>query len=292
MPEMVGGEPAATALAAALGRVSSLVPYLTARINPDELTGATEPTGPDRPVATDGQWMTGRDLIDDPQWLGAVIRSTGPRIGTDDPVVAASAFVQGYSYRVLALSIACLSTSGVVPDASAARMAIGLERGWPSLVAFLDPSVLIVDAANDPAVLSTDPGTATAALRFVLDRSVDAHLRPLISSVRTGLGVAIGERLLWGNVAASAAVAFRTMAGCLGPWVEPLGERFFDLAPAPLQGLGSFCVIETGGRRGWFWERTSCCLIDRLPGAVRCGDCSRTAPARRREAYRVSLDAS
>jgi iron complex transport system ATP-binding protein len=279
MPDTVEGERAAAALAGALERVSGLVPYLTARIDP-----------------TEGDWMSGRALIDDPAWLGAVIRSTGPQIGTEDPVVAASVFVQGYSYRVLTLAVGCLTVSGVVPDASAGHMAIGLAGGWLSLVAYLDPRVLVVHGAGDATdgvtSLRTDPEVADAALRFVLDRAVDGHLGPLIGAVRSGLGAAIGERLLWGNVAASAATAFRTMEGCLGSWVVPLGEAFFTLAPAELQSLGSFCVVESDGRRGWFWERTNCCLIDRLPGGVRCADCSRTPSGQRRQDYERSLHRS
>ncbi|HEY7948418.1 MAG TPA: ferric iron reductase [Acidimicrobiales bacterium] len=275
MPEMVEGEPAAEALAGALNRVALLVPHLTARIDP-----------------ADGDWMGGAALIDDPAWLGAVIRSTGPEIGTDDPVVAASVFVQGYSYRVLTLTVACMTATGVVPDASAPHLAVGLAKGWPSRVAFLDPAVVVVDGPDHVTVLRSEPDVAAATLRFILERTVDEHLGPLIDAVRTGLGAAIGERLLWGNVAASAATAFRTMEGCLGAWIAPLGEQFFALAPAPLQGLGSFLTVESNGRRGWFWERTNCCLIDRLPGGVRCADCSRTPTAQRRQGYEASVDAS
>jgi hypothetical protein len=82
------------------------------------------------------------------------------------------------------------------------------------------------------------------------------------------------------------------MEGCLGPSVERLAPPFFALAPPELQGLGSFRTVEHAGRRAWFWERTSCCLFDRLPGGIRCADCSRTAPGRRAEAYRASLEPS
>jgi ferric iron reductase protein FhuF len=157
-------------------------------------------------------------------------------------------------------------------------MAIGLSGPWPSLVAYLSPRVL-----------NTDAGTITDALRWVVDTAIGAHLGPLVDAVRTGLGIPVGRRLLWGNIAASAATAFRTMEGCLGPSVEPLGRRFFDLAPPELQGLGSFYLVEKGGRRGWFWERTNCCLIDRLPAGIRCADCSLTPTEQRRQAYRDSL---
>jgi ferric iron reductase protein FhuF len=289
---LVEGEPAVAVLAGALARVAALVPYLTAEIEPDGWAAPGGPTAPERLVAAEGEWMSCGALIDDPPWLGRIISSTGHGVGTDDPVVAASVFVQGYSYRVLTLTVACLTASGVVPDASASSMAIGLVRHWPSQLAFTRPAVMMLDPADAVAALPADSDTITDAFRFVVDHAIDMHLRPLIESVRTGIGVPVGQRLLWGNVAASAATAFRTMEGCLGPFVAPLGERFFALAPPTLRGLGSFVEIEQAGRRGWFWERTNCCLFDRLPGAVRCADCSLTPQRQRRQAYRDSLGAS
>jgi hypothetical protein len=295
VPTLVEGEPATAALAAALRRVADLVPHLTAGIIPPHPappgSGAVPPFPGDRPLPADGELVPCPRLLDDPPWLGRIIRATGAGMGTDDPVVAASVFVQGYSYRVLTLTVACLCVSGVVPDASAPQMAIGLNGPWPSLVAFASGPALLLDPA-DLSSAPADSPTITDALRFVVHQSLELHLRPLVLSVRAGLGVPIGHRLLWGNIAASAATAFRTMEGSLGSFVEPLGHRFFALAPPELLGLGSFCVIEHHGRRGWFWERTNCCLIDRLPGAPRCADCGRTPAPLRRRAYRDFLDAS
>jgi len=290
VPRLVEGEPAVEALSRALARVVELLPYLAAQVDPPELVFWSG-LAPDRPLPDDRQWLPSQELIDDPDWLGRIIRATGTGIGTNDPVVAASIFVQGYSYRVLTLALACLTTSGVVPDSSASHMAIGLAQHWPSLVAYSSPSVLVIDEA-DALELPADSDTITDALRFVVHTAIDSHLGPLIEAARTGIGVPLGRRLLWGNVASSAATAFRTMEGCLGPSVEPLGHRFFALAPPTLQGLGSFYVLENGRRRGWFWERTNCCLIDRLPGGVRCADCSLTPIEERRQAYRDSLDRS
>jgi hypothetical protein len=288
VPRFLDAEPAVLALTAALARVTALVPYLTATVNPPELRPSE--FRPGHQVPADGELLACQALIDDPAWLGRVIRSTGPSIGTDDPVVAASIYVQGYSYRILTLAVASLFVSGLVPDASPPRLAIGLSSGWPSLVAFTGPRVMILDA--DIATLPTDSATITDAFRFVVDTAIDAHLGPLLQSVRTGIGVPLGERLLWGNVTASAATAFRTMQGCLGPFVEPLADSFFALVPPSMEGLGSFLVVENGSRRGWFWERTNCCLVDRLPGAVRCSDCSLTPAPDRRRAYFESLTPS
>jgi hypothetical protein len=296
VPTLVEGEPAVVALSAALARVTALVPYLTAAIDPDLFPNplvVASPPAVGGGVPADREWVPSAAVIDDPVWLARIISSTGHQLGTDDPVVAASVFVQSYSYRVLTLAVACLTAAGVVPDASASSMAFARAGPWPSQVAFLRPTVLILDGAADAGGgLPPDSDTITDALRFVVDQAIDRHLRPLIECVHAGTGVAVGHRLLWGNVAASAATAFRTMAGCLGPRVEALGARFFDLAPAELHGLGHFVVVENGRARGWFWERTSCCLFDRLPDGIRCADCSLTPADRRRQAYRDSLEAS
>jgi hypothetical protein len=263
---ILDGETAVAALADALARVTGLVPYLTAAVNP--------------PV--DGPWLSCQALIDDPARLHRIIAATGAQIGTDDPVVASSAFVQGHSYRVLAVTLACLVSGGLVPDASSRYLSLGISRGWPSLLAFSHPRLM--EFGPD-----ADDDTISDALRFVVHHAVNSHLALLIEAVRAGTPGPVGERLLWGNLAASAATAFRTMEGCLGPSVEPLGPRFFALAPPAMQGLGSFAVIEHDGRRGWFWERTSCCLLDRLAGGIRCADCSLTPASERRSAYRESL---
>jgi ferric iron reductase protein FhuF len=236
----------------------------------------------------DGDWIRCGDLVGDPDWLEAVIRATGLRLGTDDPVVAASLFVQNYSYRVLTLAIACLTTSGVVPDSSASSMSIALTGGRPSTVCYTNPMALVSSEQGGAiATVLQEPETISDVFEFVIASGLDEHIAVLIDSTRARIRV--GARLLWGNVAASSAVAFRTMEGCLGPWVQPLGERFFDLCPVELKGLGSFLALEHAGHRGWYWERTNCCLHDRLPGNIRCGDCSRTPTEERRSAYISSL---
>ena len=166
-------------------------------------------------------------------------------------------------------------------------MAVGLGRGRVSKVAYLDPTVFDILDNQTPADALTDLSTADRALTLVLEQVVENHLRPLIAITRDQ--VRIGERLLWGNVAASVSTAFRTMEGCLGPWVVSLGERFFELAPPELQGLGGFLLIEAQDRRGWFWERTNCCLFYQIEGHAKCSDCSLTPAAERRDAYLKAL---
>jgi hypothetical protein len=69
--------------------------------------------------------------------------------------------------------------------------------------------------------------------------------------------------------------------------VRGRGGALLDQAQPWLAGLGSFEVVAEGGRDGWYWTRTNCCLYDRCEGAERCDDCSLT-PATELEAARRS----
>jgi ferric iron reductase protein FhuF len=276
------GAAAASSLSRTLDQVGALVPYLKADIGPVECT----PRGSDVRVVEDGLWLSCQDLVSDGAWLGQ-IDGTGDAIGTDDPVVAASIFIQGYAYRMTTLAVACLTVGGVVPGSEPGTMAVGLGRGRVSRVAYLEPTVFDLLGGHSPSEALSESSDADRALTLVLEQVVELHLRPLIALTRKQ--VRIGERLLWGNVAASASTAFRTMEGCLGRWVTPLGQRFFELAPPELQGLGSFFSIESNGQRGWYWERTNCCLFYQIAGHAKCADCSLTPAEERRAAYEANL---
>jgi len=282
-------EEARGALGEGMAKVTALVPYLKAEVGP--VRWATARTEGTDAIATDGTWLSCRELIDDTHWLQQVVRASGLAISTEDPVIAASIFVQGYAYRLLALSVALATAAGLLPDLDPMNLAVACSRGHIARVAYMAPTV--VDFTQRRASVRDalgDEGMADDVLRLILAEAVESHLRLLVTSVRREIRV--GERLLWGNIAASASTAFRTMEGCLGRWVMPLGERFFELAPPDLAGLGSFFFLEQEGRHGWFWERTNCCLFDRLPGNIRCSDCSMTPSKERRAAYAASLTSS
>jgi ferric iron reductase protein FhuF len=279
MRELQGGE-ARLALRTAFDRVQSLVPYLRAEVG--RVTCATPGSVALENEVEDGVWIACSDLIDHPEWLLMTVRASGLAIGTSDPMVAASILVQGYAYRLLALPVASLVASDVLPDSTPASVAIRLSKGRPSHIAYRYPTAQRLEKGWGPG------GDADSALGHLIGQTIEAHLRPLIASVRSV--VQVGERMLWGNVAASASTAFRTMEGCLGRWVIPVGVRFFELAPSELHHQGSFLLMERGQRHGWFWERTNCCLHDRLPGDIRCSDCSRTSAQERRAAYWASLE--
>ena len=280
-PVTLRGDAARARLRGALLQVTSEWSYLRAAVEPaDEFAHAGDDL--------DGRWLSSAQLVDDPDWLGHVMDDCGRRLGSDDPTVAASLFVQNYAYRIVTLALACAMTSGVLPESTAAATAVVVRQGRPTTVGYLTPVVTVLspDAAS-VAHAWHDNGVRDATLSQLLDDAVAHHLAPLVATVRRSRRV--GEPLLWGNVASSTAVAFRTMEGRYGPWVRDVADRFFALAPTPLRGRGSFLALEFGDRRGWFWERRTCCLYDRLPGAIRCADCSRTPSAVRREAYRTQL---
>lgn len=268
-----------------LTQVGDLLSYLRADVGPVECIPSDSPIESIR----DGAWLACADLIADSDWLGKVVQATGRAMGTEDAVVAGSIFLQGYAYRLLTLATACLTVGGVVPGSEVRVMAVGLGRGRVSKVAYVEPAAFDVVNGRPAMEAMADRSAADAALQVILVQVVEGHLRPLIASIRQQ--VRIGERLLWGNVAASASTAFRTMEGCLGSWVEPLGERFFELAPPELQDLGSFLLIESAGKRGWFWERTNCCLYYQIEGHAKCADCSLIPSAERRAAYEKGLNA-
>ena len=270
-----GGSDAAASLEAAVALVGASLSYLRAEVGPRPTVATGEPV-------RDDAWVGCGDLLASPHWLAETTRDTGRRLGTNDPVVAASLFVQNYAYRVFTLAVACVTVAGVLPDSSPATMAVSMRRGRPSSLAYLDARVATVD----PAALRVDPALGEDVVDALLE-VVATHLSALVESVRETTRV--GQRLLWGNIASSCAVAFRTLEGVLGPWVRPLGESFLERSPTSMRGLGSYLLVERDTQHGWFFERTTCCLYDRLPGAVRCADCSRTPRDERRDAYWRSL---
>ena len=89
-------------------------------------------------------------------------------------------------------------------------------------------------------------------------RLVESAFVPWVACVRRH--VRIGERLLWGNAAASLV----TLAQQLGV------DRTAALDRLPMTDLADLLP-----RTYW---RTTCCLIDRAPGYGRCGECSLDRP--------------
>lgn len=286
------GQPAEDKVAAALAKVASSLPYLRAAtgkpevivhpgdLRPGDLAGAYKKLGE---AGCPRRWFACDELLADADWLGRVVQAAGRELGAPTAAVAASLFVQGYAYRVLALGVSALFLGGAVPSSQPIGMAVAFSKGRPAFVSYGHPRALVA-----PPGWADGPAQAAPVLEAVIEDAVEDHLRPLVEATLSR--VRVGRRLLWGNVAASAAVAFRTVEGLVGSGVKPLGELFFSLVPPDMRGQGSFATVEHAGGSIWYWERRNCCLYDRLPSKIRCADCSKTAPDERREAYRSALE--
>lgn len=222
----------------------------------------------------DDGWIPCVDLLSGGPLLADLIASTGEGRGTHDAQVAASLFAQAYAFRVAGVTLAAHALGLEVPSIRPEAMAVRIARHRPAAVAHLDPA------------------PRAGEVEALLDELFTSHLVPLIAAVRGG--VRIGERLLWGNVAASCAVAFRAVEGVSTDdqaVVRERGEQFFVAAEPWLKGLGEYITLRGAARDGWFWERTNCCLwYQAAADGGKCDDCSLLEPAERRGAWQQQID--
>jgi ferric iron reductase protein FhuF len=202
-------------------------------------------------------WIGCAGLVSDPDRLRAEIDATAPGRGTRDTQVAASLFTQAYAFRVASIAVAAYAMGLPAPSTAPAVTAVRIARHRPAELGVLDPTCAPVDAEH----------LATALL--------GEHMAPFVAAVRST--TRIGERLLWGNVAASIAVVFRAVHAS-GPTGDPDVRRrahAFERAASPwLEGLGGWSELEVPAARGWYWDRTSCCLWYRTTSGAYCDDCS------------------
>ncbi len=215
-------------------------------------------------AAADEGWLTCDSLIADPGALRNEIDATAAGRKTTDPQVTASLFAQSYAFRVPSIAIAAWSLGLPVPSMAPQVTAIRIVRNRPAELAITDSTV-------------SAPGLGAG---IIAERVFDGHLAPFIASVRRG--TRIGERLLWGNVAASVATIFRAVHGdqLMGDTaVRARADEFFTAADPWLHGLGDWSTIRTADALGWYFDRTTCCLFYRAQGASYCDDCSLTDPA-------------
>lgn len=219
-------------------------------------------------------WLRCADLARPDEVLASLLASTGEGRGTHDAQVAASLFVQGYAFRVAGVALAALALGLDLPSTEPEATAIKIARHRPSSIAFLDPE----PRSGDPVRL--------------VDELLGGHLTGFIAAVRQV--VTVGERLLWGNVAASCATAFRAVEGETADEdradVRSRADAFFAAAEPWLAGLGQFVVVDGATRSGWYWERTNCCLWYQASGGSMCDDCSLLDPDERTAAWRSQLD--
>jgi hypothetical protein len=223
----------------------------------------------------DEGWIACSDLCDGGPLLRDLILTTGDGRGAHDQQVAASLLVQGYAFRVGSIPLIAYALELGVPSSVPRNTAIQIGRNRPNNIAFLSPTL-------------APPGPDQLVAELI-----DGHLSPFIHAVREE--VTVGERLLWGNVAASFAVAFRAIEGALDApaakqQVRDRAATFYSAAGDRVDGLGSFVTLHGSHRDGWFFERTNCCLWYQASGGQYCDDCSLVDPAERAAAWQAQLD--
>jgi len=232
-----------------LAKVARVVPYLRA---------STECTGDD--------WMSCETLVRDRGALDAVVRAAMSGLRTEDESVAASLFAQAYAFRVAGVALAAYALELPVPDVTPQQTSVRLDKPRPSAIAHLSARV--------------HRGDADALAREL----IDTHFAPFVEAVHDRFTV--GRRLLWGNVAASCATAFRAVEGASDEKraIRDRAGAFIDAASPWFDGLGAFTTVRVGEHEGWFWDRTNCCLWYQTASGQLCDNCSLMPEVERHEA--------
>ena len=177
---------------------------------------------------------------------GPLIAYVGEQLGTTDPQVAASVAFQGVTSRLAAAVLVAnqaLEVAIDVPFASLRwrRSETGLRLGLAELV--------------------TGPPRPWPV---VVGRLVDDAIEPWAAAVRRH--VRIGQRLLWGNAAASLLGATNGLVAA----GAPASLAAVALAALPRPKLATVTAVPGAIT----FRRLTCCLIDKAPGYSRCGECS------------------
>jgi ferric iron reductase protein FhuF len=184
--------------------------------------------------------------LDDPRRL---LEHVGRQLGTPDPMVAASVGFQAVTSRVMVPIVLANELLGRAVDARFASLRWRVVDGQIRLG--------ITAATTGPA--ATWPDLVDGLVRDVAE--------PWVATMRTHARV--GARLLWGDAADSLVSAVREAAK---HGLEPAREAALareGLARFPLPNL----MVPSASGTVEF-RRTTCCLIDKVPGYGRCGSCS------------------
>lgn len=217
------------------------------------------------PDSADASWVRCDALVANGGTLATVVRDTKTGFETDDDAVAASLFAEAYAFRVGGDTLAAFALGLPVPNVAPEAAAVRLDKPRTSAVAYADPTVHPADA------------------RTVAAELIGAHLQPFVAAVHAAFRV--GERLLWGNVAAACAIVFRAVESSPGTpaaeraAIRARADRLFAACAPWFDGLGSFTIVENAGRAGWYWNRTNCCLWFRTASGAMCDNCSLVDPA-------------
>jgi ferric iron reductase protein FhuF len=189
--------------------------------------------------------------------LDAAVEVAAPP-GTGDRQVALSLLVQSYAHRVAAVSLAAYAIGLPWPSPAATATSVRLSGGRARALRFRS------DALGDAG----DVGS-------LVDSAFASHLVPFVSTVRTCQR--LGEHLVWANIAASCAAAFRAVEGSARDRGDADEQAVVRRRAAALlehvpwlEGTGWFDADSTD----WGWQRSACCLWYRTSGGRTCEGCS------------------
>ena len=221
----------------------------------DEVFGAVARRVPYLSVSdvTDGDdWVSCAALVANP---APTVRNTMVALGTADVAVAASLFTEAYAFRVAGVALVAYALDLPVPDVAPRAVAVRTDKPRPPAVAYLAPELHDTNAPQ----LAHD--------------LVGAHFEPFVAAIHDEFTV--GERLLWGNVAAACAVAFLAIGDSARARAN--AEEFIRAAQPWFAETGSFKErLARSEYQGWYWDRTSCCLWFQTAeaGGQYCDNCT------------------
>ncbi|MHC5705263.1 (2Fe-2S)-binding protein [Streptomyces tirandamycinicus] len=235
---------------AVLARISAIGPYFAVA------TGLRPGDGGTSPAEGSGRGFRPlTDLYADQGALEDCVRAVCGRLGVDRPRVAASTLHLGTASRLWSIALACAAFTGRVPD-------LAPDRLWWRLPARGPLELRLID-------LREVDGKAHPALHHTV---VVRNLVPWADAVRRVAGVS--PHTLRGNAASALIGAHRVLLSdaphaphaprSVVPLVRALLER------PPLVGAGTWHTTPSGPLA---FQRRSCCLYYRVPGAGTCGDC-------------------
>ena len=237
-------------------------------------------------------------LLLDPAALLRAVRAFGRASGTGETAVAASLFSQAWAVSVTRAAIACLVGARRVPDLAAANTLLVFDgASRPTGAALVQPRFAAV-AGDEEA--GADPGAEIvldddALFAWTRARLFDGHLRLLVDALHDL--VPVGQRLLWGNVAAAVAGGFAALTALPDhPFdpdhVGPEAARLLDAPGSPAAGLAALFPVTHNGATRLFVRRQTCCLRYRLPGAPpTCLSCRLLPEPDRHRRIRARLEA-
>jgi ferric iron reductase protein FhuF len=191
---------------------------------------------------------------------------------TDDEAVALSLFVRELTVAVTTAAVTTFARDRRLLDLSMANLACRqTEAGAAIGVVSGDLLMLPGDGLEGrPGAIVVQGDTALLG-RLTTD-VLDGVVAPIIDAARTH--IRLGERHLWGNVALAIANTLTTLGHRVGPRADSDRDDLLAARPELRPTIEVIRVADGSGDTVTFAIRRTCCLLDRVPGAMRCATCS------------------